>query len=375
MDTEKGTSSNSSIRGVLKGLVVGVLITVVVGFVGGNWRVDLTGWDFLVLPILLLIVLGTHEISHLIGGWSQGMRLLVMTIGPFGWRTSPSGVRFVWNTDLAAMGGAVAVFPTNVNRAFRRHWLLLSAAGPLGSLLLAVVSLVLALTSGSRLTTYCMIIAAASFGVFLMTIVPIRSGAFVTDGMRMIDDLRDGRGVRWRNAYMLVSAQTLKGVRPRDWDAAAIDELSKADSDNPLFRTTSRLFLFVHAMDRGHDADIARYRTLLEGNLDGVPSRLRHEIHVELAIGAWLAGDTVAVRRHLTAGKDGTVDGPRRLLAQAALARLEGRHEACERDRFLALEALAKEPDAEGKQLTEDQLERLASSSWSEQASSCRPSS
>lgn len=139
----------------------------------------------------------------------------------------------------------------------------------------------------------------------------------------MIDDLRDGRGVRWRNAYVLVSAQTLKGVRPRDWDAAAIDELSKADSDNPLFRTTSRLFLFVHAMDRGHDADIARYRTLLEGNLDGVPSRLRHEIHVELAIGAWLAGDTVAVRRHLTAGKDGTVDGPRRLLAQAALARLE----------------------------------------------------
>jgi hypothetical protein len=113
-------------------------------------------------------------------------------------------------------------------------------------------------------------------------------------------------------------------------------------------------------MDCGHHADIARYRTLLEGGVDGFPSGFRQSIHVELAIGAWLAGETDAVRRHVAASKGGIVEKSRRLLAQAALARLEGRHEDCERDRSLAIKALAKASDAGQMKLTKDQLDMLA---------------
>ncbi len=52
----------------------------------------------------------------------------------------------------------------------------------------------------------------------------------------------------------------------------------------------------------------------------------------------------------------GIIKKPRRLHAQAALAKLEGRDEDCERDRLLAIEALAKASDAGQRRPTEDQL-------------------
>jgi len=73
-----------------------------------------------------------------------------------------------------------------------------------------------------------------------------------------------------------------------------------------------------------------------------------------------LAGDTDAVRRHLKASNGGIVEKSRRLLAQAALAKLEGRAEDCERDRLLAIKALEKGADAGQRKLTEDQLAILS---------------
>lgn len=55
---------------------------------------SLAGWDVLALPFLILIVLATHEIGHLVGGLSQGMRFLMLIVGPFSWHASVAGPRF-----------------------------------------------------------------------------------------------------------------------------------------------------------------------------------------------------------------------------------------------------------------------------------------
>jgi hypothetical protein len=55
------------------------------------------------------------------------------------------------------------------------------------------------------------------------------------------------------------------------------------------------------------------------------------------------------------------VEKSRRLLAQAALAKLEGREGDCERDRLLAIKLLPKATDAGQSKLTEDQLDMLQS--------------
>jgi len=53
------------------------------------------------------------------------------------------------------------------------------------------------------------------------------------------------------------------------------------------------------------------------------------------------------------------VDKSRRLLAEAALAKLEGRNEDCEQHGRLAIEALEKASDAGQIKLTQDQLAML----------------
>jgi hypothetical protein len=319
-----------------------------------------TPWDLLAFPFLMLIVLGVHEIGHLIGGLSQGMRFLLLIVGPFGWHASVAGPRFEWNTNVALMGGLAATLPTETGASLRRQLLVMIAGGPLASLLLAIFAVAAIAYVDPRIAAYCLIVAATSFGIFLVTLIPTRAGGFMSDGMQLIDVWRGGTAVVERSALLRIFAQSMDGVRPRDWDPEALAELSRADSEDPTRRTGGLLYSFMWAMDGRRDADIAHYHALLESSVDGYPSGFRQSVHVELAIGAWLAGDTDAVRRHLAASKGGIVEKSRRLLAQAALARLEGRDEDCERDRLLALKALGKASDAGQQKLTEDQLAMLA---------------
>lgn len=380
MTDQPESSSRSAGSGALKGLLVGGLVgALVVGWMTGAGSpllesvlsgsrfaeqiaaADevLTVWDLLALPVLTLIVLGTHEIGHLLAGLSQGMRFLMLIVGPFGWHASASGPRFEWNTHLALMGGLAATLPTKVGASLRRQLLVLIAGGPAASLLLAILAIVLASVSDPRFAAYGLFVASTSFGIFVVTLIPVRAGGFMSDGLQIIDVLRGGNAVIERSALMQLFAQSLDGVRPREWDSGAIDELSKMASVDPLRRTGGALYLLLRAMDLQNSADVARYRTVLEQSVEGYPSGFRQSLHVELAICAWLAGETDAVRRHLAASKGGLVEKSRRLLAYAALAKLEGRNADCERDRALALEALAKASDAGQKKLTEDQLAML----------------
>jgi hypothetical protein len=380
MALEQQTSSKPEKASAFYGLLVGGLIgatlvalAVAIGpFIGSEFADNRlvrkiaeadeakTPWILLAFPFLMLIVLGVHEIGHLIGGLSRGMRFLLLIVGPFGWHASASGPRFEWNTNVALMGGLAATLPTEVGSSLRRQLLVMIAGGPLASLLLAIFAIAAVIYVDARIAAYCIIIAATSFGIFLVTLIPMRAGGFMSDGMQLIDVWRGGTAVVERSALMRIFAQSLDGVRPRDWDPEALAELSRADSADPTRRTGWLLYSFMWAMDGRRDADIAHYRALLESRVDGYPSGFRQSVHVELAIGAWLAGDTDAVRRHLAASEGGIVEKSRRLLAQAALARLEGRDEDCERDRLLALEALAKASDAGQQKLTEDQLAMLA---------------
>jgi len=345
--------------GVAAGLVLGGLVGALLGVWMKGTLKQPVAWDLLALPVLVLIVLGTHEIGHVLGGLSQGMRFLLLIVGPFSWHASVSGIRFEWNTSLPLMGGVAATFPTKLGNSLRRQFLVMIAGGPAASLLLALCALAMTSMSNPRFAAYFLFVAVTSLGVCLVTLIPVRVGAWMNDGLQMIDLLRGGNAVTERVALLRILAQSFDGVRPRDWDSSTINELASLAYEDPLRRGGGLLYLLARAMDGRHEADISRYRALLEESVAGYPAGFRQSVHVELAIGAWLARDTNAVRRHLQASSGGIVEKSRRLLAHAALAKLEGRDEDCERDRLLATQMLAKEANNGYRKLTEDQLAML----------------
>jgi hypothetical protein len=259
------------------------------------------------------------------------------------------------------MGGLAASLPTKEGASLRQQLLVLIAGGPAASLLLAIVAIVIASVSDPRFAAYCIFVAATSLGVFLVTLIPVRVGGFLSDGLQFIDVLKGGSAAIDRGTLLHIFAQSLGGIRPRDWDSSAVEKLANLDCDEPLLRACGLMHLLAQAMDSRHDADIAKYGRWLEDSVDAYPSGFKQSVHVELAICAWLAGDLDAIKRHLKASQGGIVEKSRRLLAQAALAKLEGREEDCERDRLLAIKLLPKASDAGQSKLTEDQLEMLQS--------------
>lgn len=376
MDTNTNPSARSPLirmlLGVLTGVSVGVMIVAVAGHI--DWfmlsgshllqklneaKKILTAWDLFALPALSMLVLGIHEVGHVLAGMSQGMRFLMLIVGPFGWHASASGTQFNWNTRVEFMGGLAATAPTKKGDALRRQLLVMTAGGPITSLLLAVFGVVLASLADGRLTVYSMYTAVLSFGISLVTLIPNRTGGFMSDGMQIIELLRGGNAALERSVIMQIFSQTLNGVRPRDWDSAAIDQLSALYSEDPKRYASVALYLLSRAMDLDHQEEVALYRSQLENDIDQFSSGFKQPVHVELAVCAWLAGDADAVRRHLDNAKGGIVEESRRLLAQAALAKLEGRDQDCERDRLLAIKALPKSADAGEAKLTEDQLAML----------------
>ena len=363
-----------------KGIISTLLIVALGGFVVGElatWITDsalagtrlagqlaeakeiLTLWDILALPAIILTVLGSHEIGHVVGGLSQGMRFLMLIVGPFGWHAASSGVRFEWNTNVALMGGLAAALPTTIGSSLRRQLLVLTAGGPVASLLLAIIAFALSTISEPRFAAYLIIMASFSMGIFIVTLIPTRAGGFMSDGMQMIDILRGGNAVIERGALMQIFAQSLQGVRPRDWDLSAIETLSRIGSEDPTRTTGGNLYLIARAMDCHDVLEIARNRTVLEENINEYPSGFRQAVRIELAICAWLAGETEAVRRHLEESKGGIVEKSRRHLAEAALAKLEGRDADCEKECQLARKELDATYDAGQAKLTEDQIAML----------------
>ncbi|MFM1886978.1 MAG: hypothetical protein RL026_2135 [Pseudomonadota bacterium] len=340
---------------------------------GQYWRADpalhawskgigaaLTVWDVLALPVLVLLVLAVHEIGHLLGGLSRGMRFLLLIIGPFQWHASATGVQFQWVRNLGLMGGLAATLPTRLGPGLGAQMATMIAGGPLASLLLAVAAAALVTSGEGRLAAYGLFVVVASTGIFLVTGIPLRTGGFMSDGMQLVDLLRGHRSVIERTQLLHLSAQSLAGVRPRDWTQHSVDNVAALGSSEPLRRIASWQLLLYRAMDCRDPTQVEHFRGLLKEHVEAFPDGFRQAIHVELALLASLAGDAATARVHLARAQGGVVEKSRRHLAEAALARLEGRNAEAAQQVRLAARHLPGAMDAGLARLTRDQLTQVA---------------
>ncbi len=95
----------------------------------------LTGWDLLLLPALMFMVLLVLESGHLLGGFTQGMRFLLLIVGPLKLARTADGLRLDWCFNLGTLGGLAAALPDPA-RPMTAQLRPMVAGGPLASLLL-----------------------------------------------------------------------------------------------------------------------------------------------------------------------------------------------------------------------------------------------
>lgn len=309
------------------------------------------------LPILLWLVLLTHELGHVAAAWLRGWRFLMLLVGPLRLVQGRSGLDWAFNRAWPTWGGLAASVPRE-EAGFRRDMTVVVLGGPLASLLLAAMAIAASRGTG-RLAAYAFLVGLPSLLIGIITLVPMRTGGFASDGMQAWQLLRGGDGPLRRARRVRLMTHGLSGGRPRD---LAPDDIARAidESDTPTDAVALWNVALYAALDRGdHDAALAAAEQVAT-QYQAFPDGMRQMLTIDLAyLSARYRRDADTARRWLALSAGGFVEPYQRPLAAAALAWLETRPADARTAIAEARRALSRAMDPGAAQMVSDQLDAL----------------
>lgn len=290
--------------------------------------------DALALLVLVLVVLAIHELGHLIGGFSRGMKFLLFVVGPFQWIKTTDGIRFSLVFNLGSFGGLAAALP-NPDLALAPQLKRMVIGGPLASLLLFITCVLVGLVLSGKPAFYFYFIGGFSLLIFLVTALPFRAGGFMSDGMQFIELMRGGVGVEERQTIINLMMQSMAGVRPRDLDQKVIDRMLRFESLDPMRQVIARYYAYISKSDRGEHELAGEYITWLEQHIDQYPQGFRQSLTLEICLNYLSRNELEEAHGWMKKSAGGIVDESRRALVEAEFA-------LAQNDKVRATELLAK---------------------------------
>lgn len=307
------------------------------------------------------LLVGVHELGHLMGGMAAGFRPLLFMVGPL--RVEREGERFRAKLAFkgALFGGLAACAPTDT-RDLRRRTLWLIAGGPLASLAGGVLLLALRplLDPPPVADTLLLATGAISLLIWIASAIPMTAGGFYSDGARIIRLVRGGADVEREVACLALIGLTMGGARPREWSRELVAGAAAGEPDT-LFGVAGRMYAHAHEMDAGRvEAARAHIRAALAA-AEILPPQLRPGLLLQGALfAARVDRDAARARALLERGAGGLMlQVHTRPLVEAALAWAEGdRARAAER-LDAAEAALAHASDPGNALMAADQIAGL----------------
>ena len=329
---------------------------------------------------LLWAAVAVHEFGHAAAGVAAGLRCDLFAVGWVRWeRTSPAGRlcggRLRFGRPPVRAWGYVVCPPRGDGGAggvrHARRARLMIAAGPLAGALFAAAAGTawFALPAGTAGRT-CAAAAVLAGVTCVDALVPRRprDGGPPSDG-EQLRTLRRGPAAARAAAVLTFIAQARAGVRPRDWDAAAVAAAS-AVRDGSADEYVARHFAGTHHLDAAL-ADPARwadardtYARLAE-LWDVIPPASRPTVAVDAAwIEAGARGDADRGRAWLEPAAAAVAGGPPEFVADwccavAAVRSAAGEFDAARDAREQAALWLDAAPPTAGTAALSDALAAL----------------
>ncbi|WP_420128539.1 hypothetical protein [Longimicrobium sp.] len=338
-------------------------------------RVAFGAWTGAVVALTALIAgylaIVTHEVGHLVGGKLAGFRFFLFVAGPLriDRDSATDRIRVGLNRDLSLAGGIAGCLPTGTEALPRRLGLMV-AGGPAFSFLLAGAAA--ALTAGpaaegpALLKSMLGLMMIISFGLGVVTLIPMRFSGFASDGARLLRLARGGPQAHREAAILALVALTTMGTPPRDLSDEMVGSAIAA-RDGTSDECTANLLAYTQRLDRG---DTAGARAALHRSLelaDQYPPAFVPAMMVEAAFfEGFVSRDAAAARAYLAEvpAKSMVVSPFDRLRAEGAIALAEG-DVAGARERFERARAVAPASDPFRRTL----LDRMAAATNAEPAS------
>lgn len=134
-----------------------------------------------IAPFAAVVV---HELGHLCTGLYLGQKFKLFVVAFLGIQEDQGKIKIFLNKNLAYFGGIVAVVPKKIEDIKHENFAKIIIAGPVASLLFALLCGLVFLYSDNVLNTFFGLSALSSFGIFLATTLPSKSGLMFTDRKR-----------------------------------------------------------------------------------------------------------------------------------------------------------------------------------------------
>lgn len=239
----------------------------------------------LVLSIFLVLLI--HELGHVLGGLAYGNRFALLIAGPLKVENENGKLKWGINRNLGAFGGLAMTIPTNTAN-FKARRTTTVAAGPGASLLLALLALApVFLLPLHALPTYfrffLLCLGFLSFTIFLVTIIPMQSGGFMSDGAQILNIYRNNPAANRYEALLQLVAELQQGKRPKDISEEQIEKITSLGYDD-TFGLSGLNYLYYRAIDRREWEDAEKYMKLFQEKIEVFPKAFQNALWTEVAI-------------------------------------------------------------------------------------------
>ncbi len=237
----------------------------------------------IVIPITLFLVIAVHELGHLLTGLAQGFRFQMYIVGPFGIRRheETDKIQVYLNRALNLAGGLAATTPVNNDPKNILRFARAVIAGPLISLLLGIMFIFISqhVTLFWKITY--LIGGISSLAIFLITIIPYKTGTFLSDGKRFLRlAFGTDKEKQIESAILRITATYVGNKNYSMLDPKDITLLKEDDSS--LMHTMGFFYGYLYYYTRGDMEKANEERVIFEEKSRYFPPGLQQFLNKEI---------------------------------------------------------------------------------------------
>lgn len=255
------------------------------------------GWQAITLLVLAVpaffVVVGFHEAGHAVAGSLVKFDFRMYVVGPFMWEKEETGWKFKWNRNVNLSGGMVICLPLSSENLAKR-FSIYALGGPAASVIFAALAygirlIAIALNvSGNPVLDFIALLfgllSMLSVVIFVMTIIPLHTGGFYTDGARALRFLRGGDTGRFELLLVKTISDSSGGIRPGLLNTDEIHEaLTLANKLDAPMKVYVLYYLYHVAFDKGRYEEAEDYLTKYIAEIESIPKGIRGSVFLDAA--------------------------------------------------------------------------------------------
>lgn len=192
--------------------------------------------------IIMHFVLLIHELGHVVMGLLQGFRFELLVVGLLGIKREEEKIKIYLNKNFGYYGGLGLTVPKDDSSDNLRKFANVLLAGPIASIVFAVMCFFMVNYLANPYGVIVFTAGLASFGIFLATTIPSRSGMFYTDRKRYQRLMTAGKDQEVELAMLTILGSYVKNHSYKDIKKEVFDVLI---TDNDLFVKHYGLFNLI----------------------------------------------------------------------------------------------------------------------------------